>query len=454
MTKQRFGRSWLGLGLIAGVLSMALGVSCVKTTDDDDGEGGSSSISPSKGGAQQTSAGNSTGLTSASTGNTGLARGGAASTTGTTKASTTGGSTAKTSGGSAATGNVQACPGVAISSTDINSGIDACNGQSVEAEPLPVDMIILMDRSISNSYAIGSDEAKPAAAGSLTRWQVLTAAMEGLATDKSAAELGASITFFNLNGGSDVATNCDPKGYATPVVPLGLLSATGTQIVAAMTALKPAGLTPTVPALTGVFQYAMAEKKKDPTREKVVVMISDGFPTLCDQKAPSDVANVIKEAAAAPIPIKTFIVGIGSPTTMDGAKFNLQNYARAGNTGRPPFVMDETAGADGVKSQLIQTLLNISSSNLACDYEISPPSPDWTINVDEVKFTYTPSVGAVQEIPKVGSAGTCSSSPNGGWYFDNPTNPTKISVCPCTCTMFGAGKATVVYGCKPNIIIE
>ncbi|HEY5958380.1 MAG TPA: vWA domain-containing protein [Polyangiaceae bacterium] len=444
---QRIERSWLGLGLFAGVLSMSLGVSCVKTSDDGDDNG------TGKGGsAQQTNTGNSTGLTSGTTtgNNTGItAKGGAGST-----GIGAGGVTGNTSNANGATGNVQACQGVPIDSTQINAGIDACNGASVEAEPLPVDMIILMDRSISNAYAIGSEEAKPAPTGALTRWNVLTAAMEGLATDPTAAELGASITFFNLNGGSDVAGNCDAQAYATPVVPLGLLGVTGPQIVAAMRALKPSGLTPTVPALTGAFLYAMAEKKKDPTREKVVVVISDGFPTLCDQKAPSDVVNVIKEAAAAPVPIKTFVIGIGSPNTLDGAKFNLQNYARAGNTGKPPFVMDETAGADAVKSQLITTLLNISASNLACDYEIAAPSPDWVINPDEVKFTYTPSVGSAQEIPKVGNAGSCSRSANGGWYFDNPSSPKKISVCPCTCSMFGAGKATVVYGCKPNIIIE
>lgn len=462
MTKQRFGLNWLNLGLFVGVLALAVGACTRVESSDDDDDNGNSNSNGNSGNTQNTQVnqnlggqqgqatntnGTATGLTSGTV--TSTSRGGSTSVT-TTRA--TGGVSSNTTVANGGSGNVQACEGVPAVNAADNAA--ACNGVTVEAEPLPVDMIILMDRSISNSYAIGSESATPATGGELTRWDVLTTAMQALATSEKAQDLGASITFFSLNGGRDAATNCTAADYAKPIVPLGLLRDTGSQIVDAMAAVSPSGLTPIVPALTGVYQYAMAEKKKDSTREKVVVMISDGFPTLCDLKAPSDVSNVIKEAASAPVPIKTFIIGIGSPNTLDGAKFNLQNYARSGDTGKPPFVLDETQGADGVRDQLVKTLLNISGSAIACDYEISAPSAEWVINPNEVMFTYQPNEGGLQEIPKVGNAASCSKSANGGWYFDNPESPKKISVCPCTCTMFGAGRATVVYGCKPNIIIE
>jgi hypothetical protein len=436
MTKQRLGLSGLNLGLLVGLLSVVLGA-CTRVEDDSSGSGatnGTGTQQTGRGGGQATS-NTGTGLTGTTTPSN-TSRGGASSTTAPT-----------------GTGNVTSCPGLPAT-PDPTSTDPPCNGATVEAEPLPVDMIILMDRSISNSYAVGSDSAEPATGGQLSRWDVLTAAMSALASAPKAATLGASITFFSIDGGSGETPNCDETKYTTPVVPLGLLGTTGPLIVDAMKALKPSGLTPTVPALTGAFKYAMAEKQKDPTREKVVVMISDGFPTQCSLRSPSDVDNVIKAAATAPIPIRTFIIGIGSPNTMSSGKFNLQNYARSGNTGKPPFVLDETKGADGVQQDLVSALLNISNSPLACDYDLAPPSNDWEINPDEVKFTYQPSSGDLQEVPKVSSAASCAKAPNGGWYFDDPSDPKKITVCPCSCANFGAGTATLVYGCKPKLVIE
>jgi hypothetical protein len=450
MTRQRFGVSFANLGMLVGVLCIATGA-CSRVESDDNGGGGGSG-----GGNTSATTGAATGGAGATVNNAtsaAVAKGGGETTSpsGVGSSTANGGNASATTVTSIASGNATACVGLppSANATDATSLAAACNGATVEAEPLPVDMIILMDRSISNSYAVGSETATPAAPGERTRWQVLTAAMQALATDPSAASIGASITFFSLN---DESKNCTEALYETPVVPLGMLSTTGPQIVAAMNSLTPAGLTPTVPALTGALRYAMAEKQKDSSREKVVVMISDGFPTECDQKSPTDVTDVIKEAAAAAIPIRTFIIGVGSPDTMDSAKFNLINYARAGNTGKSPYVLDETAGADQVGSALVNALLNISGSNLACDYGVEPPDATMVVDPDKVMFTYQPNAGSLQEIPKVSSAAACNTSAHGGWYFDNPAAPTKLTLCPCSCANLGAGKANLYYGCKPQLV--
>lgn len=449
----------MSLGLLAGVLGIAFGACTRVESDDDDDDGGSSSSTKS-----QTSSTDSSSGGSKSTGNT-ASKGGTTAKAGTTTSIST---TTKVSVGGAGSqtgvmnSGVQACMGVETGAVDETAVASACNGVSIEAEPIPVDMIILMDRSISNSYAVGSETATTASAGQTRRWDVLTAAMEALATSEDAKNLGASLTLFSYTGGTNPNQECNDADYEKPVVPLGLLGdvdpatgqTQGQKIVNAMHGVNPGGLTPTVPALTGVFRYAMAEKNKPGNaREKVVVLISDGFPTLCDQKSPSDISNVIKEAAGAITPIRTFIIGVGSPDTMDGARFNLQNYASSGNTGKPPYVLDEAAGADAVRTQLVQALLNISNSTLACDYELTPPT-GWVISPDDVSFTWKPAAGALQQIPRVTSEAACQRSPNGGFYFDDPANPTKITACPCTCANFGAGRGTILYGCKPILVIE
>lgn len=469
MTKHRFGLSWISLGLFAGALGIVFGA-CTRVEsddDDDDDDSGQSTTDTgdddtggNAGGSKSTGAAASKGGTTAKVGTTAT---GAGSTTGSTPSNTT---KVTVGGAGSQTGvmnsGVQACMGVESTAIDENAAAAACNGVSIEAEPIPVDMIILMDRSISNSYAVGSETATPAGGGQTRRWDVLTAAMEALATSEDAKNLGASLTLFSYTGGANPANECNVADYEKPVVPLALLGdvdpatglTQGQKLVNAMQAVTPGGLTPTVPALTGVFKYAMAEKNKPGNaREKVVVLISDGFPTLCDEKSPSDIANVIKEAAGAITPIRTFIIGVGSPDTMDGARFNLLNYASSGNTGKPPYVLDEAAGADAVRTQLVQALLNISSSTLACDYELTPPQ-GWVISPEDVSFTWKPSAGNLQQIPRVTSEAACQRSANGGFYFDDPVNPTKITACPCTCANFGAGRGTILYGCKPILVIE
>jgi hypothetical protein len=312
-------------------------------------------------------------------------------------------------------------------------------------------MIILMDKSISNSYAIGTSDGTPAATGTLSRWEVLTAGMEALATSKDAADIGASITFFSVNGAED--EQCDPSSYQKPIVPLGPLSETGPDIVAKMRATTPGGLTPTEPALQGALTYAMQEKAANPEREKVVVLMSDGYPTQCTNKLPSDITAVIAEAAAAPIPIRTFIVGIGDPNKLSTGSFNLKNYARAGKTGTP-ILVNETEDANATSQQIVNALLNISNKPLACEYEITPPSEGQAIDAERMTVTFQPASGKLQELPRVSGPSACSGSKNGGFYFDNPTNPTKVTVCPCNCAAFGAGTVSLVYGCRPILVIE
>jgi hypothetical protein len=431
------------LGVFLGGVGVSLSA-CTKV-EDDNGSGNSKAGS----GNDASGSGESGGANAGTTRRSSVSGGGKTSSG--TGASVGGSDTPSTSIGA---GNAPACQGIPTTKDAIGSSEAACNGVGMESEPFPADMVILMDRSISNGYAVGTDSSVSAApSGTLRRWDVLTAGMRDLAGASNADKIGASITFFTLNGGADAETNCDASKYETPVVPMGMLTTTGPEIVAAMEKLTPSGLTPTEPALQGALQYAMALKRADPTREKVVVLVSDGFPTLCTNKAPSDVAKVIEEAANAPIPVKTYVVGIGSPSKISSGKFNLQNYARSGKTGQP-ILIDETASAEGISDQLVTALLNIGSSQLACEYAVKPPSDTQNIDPEMFTVTYEPAAGQFQEIPRVSGLAACSKSTQGGWYFDNAATPTKVTMCPCTCSNFGAGMVNMVYGCKPKLVIQ
>jgi hypothetical protein len=68
-----------------------------------------------------------------------------------------------------------------------------------------------------------------------------------------------------------------------------------------------------------------------------------------------------------------------------------------------------------------------------------------------VQVVYTPPSGNAEEVPSISSLGACAKNATGGWYYDDPNQPSKITVCPCTCARFGAGRVDVRLGCKPRL---
>lgn len=313
-----------------------------------------------------------------------------------------------------------------------DSSIEACNGVSVEAEAVPVDVFVIMDRSQSMGLAVKGSN--------MTRWDALHAAVQSFAKDPNAAGIRAGIGFFSLSGGADDARDCNPAGYASPSVPIGLISEVGADLAAAMNDVTPGGLTPTVPALQGAISYARAWAHENPGRATTVVLVTDGFPTQCDN-APEHISDAAQTGYESPEHIRTFVIGVG-----DVAKFNLDNYARAGGT-KTAYLTD----AGDVTSTFVDALNNITNRALACEYQLPPPPDGMKLDSTKVQVVYTPASGEPEEVPSISSISACAKNPNGGWYYDNADAPSKISVCPCTCARLQAGRVDVRLGCKPRL---
>lgn len=312
---------------------------------------------------------------------------------------------------------------------------EACSGVSVEAEAVPVDLFIMMDRSQSMGFTVEGSN--------MTRWQALRDAVESFALDPSAAEIRAGIGFFSLSGVANDNLDCDAEAYASPAVPIGFLPDVAEDLVGEMDEIVPAGLTPTVPALEGAISYAQSWATDNPERATLVVLVSDGYPTQC-ASAPEAISQAARAGYESDQHIRTFVIGVG-----DVAKFNLDNYARAGGTGKA-FVTD----AGDVTSSFVAALNNISNRDLACEYQIPAPPEGMKLDTKEVQVIYTPASGSAEEVPSVPSLGACANSENGGWYYDDPGNPSKITVCPCTCARLQAGHVDVRLGCKPRLGIR
>jgi len=295
-------------------------------------------------------------------------------------------------------------------------------------------MYVMMDRSVSMAETVGST-------GKI-RWDFMRDAVQAFVQDPAAANIGVGIQFFGQSGSRDDTIDCDVNRYATPAVPIGLASVVGTNVVSAVAATFPGGLTPTYPALQGAVSYAKQWAIGHPGRATVVVLVTDGFPTQCQNPVSvSDVAAVATAAANGTPPIRTYAVGLA-------AGFNLDTIARAGGT-NAAFRIDE----GDITQSFVTSLLNISADPLGCEYEIpAPTDPGLTLDPDKVQVVYTPAVGPAEEIPRAQSAADCAVSTAGGWFYDDPSKPSKILVCPCTCSRFAAGKIDIRLGCEPRPI--
>ncbi len=97
----------------------------------------------------------------------------------------------------------------------------------------------------------------------------------------------------------------------------------------------------------------------------------------------------------------------------------------------------------------------VTASQLSCEYDIPEPPMGEVFNSTQVNVIYTPG-GQMQGQPVYyvpGGAQDCG--PQGGWYYDDPANPTKIIVCPATCDVLQAdvmGAVDVEFGCDTEVV--
>jgi hypothetical protein len=89
----------------------------------------------------------------------------------------------------------------------------------------------------------------------------------------------------------------------------------------------------------------------------------------------------------------------------------------------------------------------VTGSQLSCDIPM-PTTNAGVIDPAQVRIEFTPQPGApAQQINRVNDASQCG---NGGWYYDNFNNPTKLILCPSTCNTvkgFAAARISVLLGC-------
>jgi len=123
-------------------------------------------------------------------------------------------------------------------------------------------------------------------------------------------------------------------------------------------------------------------------------------------------------------------------------------------------LVQQTGGAQGeICVDNWQSVFNaittavVVGSKVSCEYAIPDPGNGQTLDPNQVNVDYLPGGNPpAQPIYRVNGPADCTAgSGQGGWYYDNNTTPTKIILCPDTCTAVQsdpAAKIDVKFGCE------
>jgi hypothetical protein len=291
------------------------------------------------------------------------------------------------------------------------------------AEPVPGYLIFMFDRSGSMKY---NPSPNP-------KWDSCKAGLETFFADTQSKGLYASMQVFPYSH-----NECSEATYETPLVPVTALPDTSTKFKTALDANGPDASygTPTLPAFKGAMTYAEQVKAGLSNGGKVaVVLVTDGEPNDCSSSA----KNVGAEAAKWATDIPTYVIGVG------GALTNLNVIAQGGGTNKAILV--DTTNPQSITKDFLAAVAQIKSMALACDYKIPSAPPGMTLDPNQVNVVYTPTGAAKQTLSYNKDCGGTAT----GWHYDNPTHPTKIEMCPDSCTAVNSGtggRVDIVLGCS------
>jgi len=345
--------------------------------------------------------------------------------TGTGGGLTTGGNSTGT--GTISTGTIGS--GTGSTGTGGIGSEDACAAQASDTAAIPSDIFIMLDKSGSMNCPAADDACENPRMPFMppTRWNAVTDAINTFVNAPGSAGIGVGLGFFSLG------TSCNAAMYAMPNVAIAPLPGNANAITNAIAMNMPGGNTPTVPALQGAIQYANTYTRNTPGRTAAVVFVTDGLPNGCNSTI--NAATMAATAAFNAMPqIKTYVIGLGATASLD-------EIALAGSGG----VTHYFPATGNVAANLAAALKTISGS-VSCDYVI----PTTAVDPNKVNVEVTVGGGMTQLVGKVANAAACGAQ--GGWFYDvNPPGvPTKITLCPQSCTplqMTPNSRVVVQYGC-------
>ncbi len=323
-------------------------------------------------------------------------------------------------------------------------GLPVCGGDIQIATFKKINYLVMFDRSgsmVSNGL-----------------WNPAVAGMTAFYQSAANAGLGVAMEFYPMLSGGSRGDGCaapDPScsvpECANPMVPLGLLTAAAAPtdahekaLIDSFALVHPSDNapgtgngTPTYPALSGALQWATAQVTAKPTEQFDVILITDGPPSRCDTSAAN--AGALAATALSNKGIRTYTIALPGASTA-----YLNTIAAAGGTGTSIAVANATMATD-----LLNALTAISGNGVTCSTDLPATN---LFDTGNVTVKYTPSSGPAVNLAKRADLAACGAGT--GWYYDNNAAPTKLLLCPTSCTTAqndAGSKIEITLGCPTGV---
>ncbi|WP_437735126.1 vWA domain-containing protein [Sorangium sp. So ce1335] len=298
----------------------------------------------------------------------------------------------------------------------------SCAQTSAAATLLPLDMLVLLDRSGSMLGA---------------KWSGVTSAISTFVNDAASAGMNVGLTYFPR--GNNGLNDCEHETYDELAVEIGELPLHTQDLTASIRRTAPGGGTPMRPALQGVLSNATAYKDANPSHKVIVVLATDGDPSGCANNTVADTAELAQRALNYN-GVQTYVIAVEGSTLS-----NLDQIAAAGGTAR---AFDVTADVSAFSAKMAE----IRASALPCELLIPDPPEGATLDKTRVAVKLAPGTSGELEIPKADDEADCGAGP--GWYYDDEELPQKIILCPASCSAVQAevrAELNVLFGCEPKL---
>jgi hypothetical protein len=301
-----------------------------------------------------------------------------------------------------------------------------CASAPQVVEPLPLDVYMMVDAS-SESAVFGDYS-----------WDAVASAISGFAASPKASGVSLGLQYFPL---LSEGVDCKPADYALPAVEIAPLPDTAVAINHSLFSRTLADPATTRPALEGALSHAATWARDHRTKNIAVVLVTGGPPSseACDPNDIQACAGVAAAALMGPFRIHTFVV------TMGEGFAQADVIAAAGGSRRALPVL---TGHDVIPN-FVHAMDEVRAA-VSCAYPLPVP-PDGGVDYDKVNLQIAAADGGAMPllVNSVVSGGDCDPSV-GGWFYDDPSKPTRIIACPATCASIAAmeGAAVeVLFGC-------
>lgn len=395
--------------------------------------------------------GNVATVSSSAAGGDTSARGGSQNSAGGAPASTDGGVQAGTGGGATTGRDYPDIDFVYDPEKDLAPVV--CAEETLSAEPLPLDMYIVLDRTGSMIEEMPEGEdcqlgvQNPPTFN--TKWCKATQALSQYFTGTAASGYRAALQFMIPAESTSIECGANPENlHARAQVELTELPTTvDGPLVAALAAATPdTPSTAIESALNGIAVYTA--DNSTPGRQMIGILVTDGDPTFCSKTVSTLAAIPQSHFESTGIP--TFVIGM---TGADPA--TLQALAEeGGGPEHSEFCDASDSGAtchywsvgDGDPAAFVAALEAIQASVTGCEFAV-PTTDAGLVDLDTVRVELSADQATLPvELTQVESEGACTESA----YITREVNgvPT-IRLCPAACgAVSGTGRISVTVECE------